>query len=168
MIRYGFILAFICVVASASLALVNSATKSKIMAQAQAEEDAGLKELLPQAAHFEPVKTADTVAYYKAHDSNGNLIGVVFIASGKGYASQVQSLAAMKTDGTIIAVKIISQNETPGVGTRVAEPSFTGQFTNKSNLDNVQAITGATISSRAVIESVKLKAEEVKRLIKNE
>ena len=66
--------------------------------------------------------------------------------------------------------KILSQNETPGLGARVAEPAFTAAFGNKkaSDLAGVQAITGATISSHAVIDSVKKRAEEIKGMIKNE
>jgi Na+-translocating ferredoxin:NAD+ oxidoreductase RnfG subunit len=51
----------------------------------------------------------------------------------------------------------------------VAESDFTGQFSKKNiqGLSQVQAITGATISSRAVIESVKNKAEEINKLLKD-
>ena len=76
MVRYGFTLAIICIVASASLAVVNAVTKSKIIAQAQAEEEASLKEVCPFAAHFEAVKSGEDVVYYKAHDKDGNLAGV--------------------------------------------------------------------------------------------
>jgi electron transport complex protein RnfG len=76
----------------------------------------------------------------------------------------------MTKDGTITAIKILNQNETPGLGARIIEPEFTRQFSNKdlSALNDIQAITGATISSRAVIEAVKKKAGEIKELIKNE
>ena len=170
MIRYGLILSLICVVASASLAAMNSLTKSRIIAQAQAEEEDSLKEVLPQAAHFEPVKKDDEIIYYKAHDKDGNLIGVAFKASQKGYSSVIETMAGMMKDGTISAIKILSQNETPGLGAGVAEDDFTGRFSNKNvqNLNEVQAITGATISSRAVIDSVKNKAQEIQELIKNE
>jgi len=168
MVRYGFTLAIICIVASASLAVVNAVTKSKIIAQAQAEEEASLKEVLPEAVHFEPVKSAEEIIYYRAHDKDRKLIGIAFKASGKGYSSVVETIVGMKTDGTIVAIKILSQNETPGLGAKVAEPEFSSQFVNKKDLADVSAITGATISSKAVIDSVKKKAEEIKALIKNE
>jgi len=167
MVRYGFTLAIICIVASASLAVVNAVTKSKIIAQAQAEEEASLKEVCPFAAHFEAVKSGESIVYYKAHDKDGNLAGVAFKASGKGYSSIVETIVGMKTDGTIVAIKILSQNETPGLGAKVVEPEFSGQFADKKDLSGIQAITGATISSKAVIDSVKKKAEEIKELIKN-
>jgi len=170
MMRYGFILAIICTVASGLLAGVNALTKSRIAAQAQAEEDASLEEVLPEAVRFEAEKSGDEIIYYKAQDKEGKLIGVAFKALGKGYSSDIETMVGMLKDGTITAIKILNQNETPGLGARVTENSFTGQFNNKNmqNLSQVQAITGATISSKAVIDSVKKKAEEIKAVINNE
>jgi len=168
MIRYGFILGLICVVAAGLLAGVNSLTKFKIIAQAQAEEEAGLKEVLPQALRFEPEKFGGEVIYYKGYDQAGKLTGVAFKASSKGYSSVIETMAGMLPDGTITAIKILSQNETPGLGSQVAEPEFAEQFKNQDavELSGVVAITGATISSRAVIDSVKQKAQEIKALIR--
>jgi electron transport complex protein RnfG len=167
MIRYGFILAIICIVAAGLLAGINTLTKPRIIAQAQAEEEASLREVLPLGAHFEAVKSQDSIVYYNAQDKAGKLIGVAFKTSGKGYSGTIETMAGMLKDGTITAIKILNQNETPGLGARVSEPDFTGQFKNKRDLVNVQAITGATISSKAVIDSVEKKAQEIKGLIKN-
>lgn len=167
--HYGFVLAVICMVASASLALMNSLTHSRIIAQARAEEEESLKEVMPQAVRFEPVKSGEDVLYYKAYRQDGLLAGVAFKSTQKGYSSVVETMTGMKKDGTIVAIKVVSQNETPGLGARIAEPSFTAQFKNKSiaDLSGVQAVTGATISSRAVIDAVTKKAREIKDLIKN-
>jgi len=169
MVRYGLTLALICVAASASLAGMNSLTKPKIIAQAQAEEMAALKEVLPQAEEFEPVKSGQETAYYKAFGRQKEFIGVVFKASGKGYSSTIDTVVGMLKDGTINAIKVLSQNETPGLGANVAEPGFTGRFSNQnlSGINGIQAITGATISSKAVINSVKSRAEEIQGLIKD-
>lgn len=169
MVRYGVILSLICVIASASLAAVNSVTESKIIAQAESEEKAGLKEVLPEGEKFEAVKLGDEIIYYKAYDKNNRIIGAAFKASGKGYSSAVETIAGMTKDGIITAIKVINQNETPGLGAKVAESPFSAQFAQKAfqKLDEVQAITGATISSTAVIDSVKKKAAEIKGLIEN-
>jgi len=171
MIRYGFILAIICVIAAGLLGFANLLTRPKILEQAKMEEAASLKEVMPQAASFNPVTAADkTTLYYRASDSQGNLIGFVFKASGKGYSSIIETLVGMFIDGRISAIKVISQNETPGLGIRITEPDFTGQFKSKmsQDLSGVQAISGATISSRAVMNSIISKAEEIKGLIENE
>jgi len=172
MARYGFILALICVIAAGLLAVVNTLTGPKILAAAQSEEQAALKEVMPLATKFSAVKsTADKeVLYYKAFDQQNRLIGFVFKASGKGYSSVIQTLAGIFPDGKISAIKILSLNETPGLGMRIREDKFTGQFNQQNSLDlsKVEAITGATISSRAVINSVVKKAQEIKELIKND
>jgi electron transport complex protein RnfG len=183
-IRYGFILSIICLVATGLLAFVNSFTKIKISQQAEAEIQNSLKEVLPEAAMFEPVRSKDEVLYYKAFDLDKNLLGLAFIAKKKGYSSDIETMVGMEPDGTITAIKILNQNETPGLGSRITEvkddttifdflmgkrkaefnkPWFQEQFSDKrvSGLDDIQAITGATISSRAVIDSVNIKAQEI-------
>jgi electron transport complex protein RnfG len=169
MIRYGLILSLICVTASASLATVNALTKDKIIAQAKKEEAASLKEVFPEGSRFEEIKSGDELLYYKAYNKEGGWIGVAFKASGKGYSSTVETMAGMAKNGTITAIKVVNQSETPGLGMRITEPSFTGQFSNRGiqDIPSVQAITGATISSKAVMDSVQKKAQEIKGLIEN-
>lgn len=170
MMRYGFILAVICIAASVLLAVVNSLTQNRIIAQARAQEEATLSELLPAAVDFVPVKSADEVLYYKGYDKDKRFAGVVFKASGKGYSSVIETMAGLTKDGKITSIKIISQNETPGLGSKVTEPEFISRFSAKEvkELSRVQAITGATISSSAVINSVNKKAKELEELLKNE
>jgi len=172
MARYGFILMLICVVAAGLLAAVNALTGPKILAAARAEEQAALKEVMPQADKFTAVNAAaeDEPLYYKAFDGQDKLIGFVFKAKGKGYSSVIETLAGIFLDEKISAIKVISLNETPGLGMRVTENKFTGQFKGRDSLDlsSVEAITGATISSRAVIKSVMERARQIKELIKNE
>jgi electron transport complex protein RnfG len=172
MIRYGFILGLICVIAAGLLAGVNVITRSKITFQLKAEEQAALKEVMSSAAKFTEVKlkTHKEVLYYKAFDNQDKLIGFVFKASSKGYSSVIETLTGIFLDDKISAIKVISLNETPGLGMRITEKEFTSRFNNQNSLDlsGVQAITGATISSRAVINSVMKKAQEIKELIKNE
>lgn len=168
--RYGFILALICIVASGLLSAVNALTKARIVAQAQDEEEVALREVMPGGEEFLPVKKGEEELYYKVNDKDGKFVGVAFKAYGDGYSSDIETMVGMRPDGTITNIKILNQNETPGLGTRVTESSFTGQFSNKNiqNLNEVQAITGATISSGAVIDSIKEKAKKIQKLLKDE
>lgn len=172
MMRYGFILALICIIAAGLLAVVNRLTGPKILAAALSEEQAALGEIMPLAGEFFTVKSPNdsAILYYKAFDKQKKLIGYVFKAGGKGYSSVVETLVGIFVDGKISAIKVISLNETPGLGMRVKEDTFTDQFSQQNSLDlsSIQAITGATISSRAVIDSVMKKAQEIKELIKND
>ena len=190
-LKYGLILTVVCAVAAGFLAGVNRLTKPLILARLYEEKNVSLKEVLPQAYNFEEVKKGDNTLYYRAYDRNKNIIGAAFIASAKGYSGTIETMVGMLNDGTINAVKILQQNETPGLGARIQEvkneitifdaltgrkstvsqrPWFQQQFTGKEpgELTNVDAISGATISSKAVIDSVKEKAEEVRKLIQNQ
>lgn len=169
-IRYGLTLSLICMMASASLALVNSVTKPKIIEQAQTEEQRSLEEVMLGGESFEPVKIGTDVIYYKIYDKYNKFIGVAFKAQGKGYSSLIESIVGMTEDGRITAIKVLSQNETPGLGTRITENNFLERFIgwDLQGQKGIQAIAGATISSRAVIGAVEKKAQEIKELLKNE
>jgi Na+-translocating ferredoxin:NAD+ oxidoreductase subunit G len=171
MAGYGFTLGFICILAAGLLAGVNALTSPVIFAQSKQQEEKTLAQVMPVAARFVEIKSsAGEAAYYKAYAKDDTVIGVVFKAAGKGYSGPIEAMVSMDMDGKIGVVKILSQNETPGLGSRVSEPAFIAQFSGKniSRLDDVQAITGATISSRAVMDALKHKAGEVLALMKNE
>lgn len=167
--RFAFILGLIALSAGGLLAAVNAVTAPRIAAQAGLEEEAALKGLQPEAAVFTPVLKGDTVFFYKAYDKNGKLLSVLFKAAGKGYSGMIETMVCMDVQAKIKAIKILSQNETPGLGSKVAEGSFTGRFSgvDAARVSGVQAITGATISSRAVSSSIDLKAAEVREALRN-
>jgi electron transport complex protein RnfG len=168
MLRYGFILSIICMVSAGTLSGINALTKAKIIAQAQAEEESSLKEVMPEAENFLAVKSGEKILYYQALDKDKKVVGIVFKATGKGYSSAIETMVGMMLGGKINAIKVLSQNETPGLGSGVAEDKFSRQFkgNDASALREVQAITGATISSQAVINSIKKKAQEIQELLK--
>lgn len=169
-LHYSFILAMICVIAAGLLASVNALTKPKIITQAHLQEEQGLREIFPEGVRFEPAELQGTIVYYKVYSKIDKFMGIAFKTLAKGYSSRIEMVVGMGKDGKILAMKIINQNETPGLGSRITEPPFIEKFSHKDILElaQVEAITGATISSRAVIEAVKEKAKEIKELIKNE
>ena len=162
-----FLTFFACFLFVAVSLLLNSKVKNKI-GVAYAGEQEIFKEVFPDAASFRPVKSEGKIIYYKALDYSKKFMGAVFKASSVGYCSTIESLVGMYKDGTIIAIKILKQNETLGLGSRIVEREFTRQFSNNKDLSNMQAVTGATTSSRAVTESVKAKASEILALTKDE
>ena len=157
MIRYGAILGIICIVASGVLSVVNAVTEPQIKIQKDKEENAALSELMPEVKHFEPVMKEDALVYYKAFGNDGWLSGFIIKCAGKGYSSTIEAMAALNLSLEITAIKVLSANETPGLGSRISESFFLSQFSGKglSGLGEVQAITGATISSSALIDAVK-------------
>ncbi|MGE5280475.1 MAG: FMN-binding protein [Deltaproteobacteria bacterium] len=189
-LRYAVILAVICVAAAGLLSAVYGVTQPKIAAQRLAEEEESLKDVYPAAATFEPVTKDDTILYYRALDDKRALLGYAFKAVRRGYSSDIVTMAGMTPEGRIVRIEVLSQNETPGLGTRVTEviqketlwdvllrrvkvlvqprPWFQERFDGKDAAtlgQTVDAITGATISSSTVIASVKEKALEVLRQV---
>lgn len=109
--------------------------------------------------------------------SDGAEIGFAFLAVGKGYGGNIDILVGLENETTVKGVTIISHAETPGLGARVTEHSFRDQFAGlnigdvalKRDSGRIDAITGATISSRAVVDAVRATAmEKVKSLEERE
>lgn len=160
-------LVIIAIVTSVLLVLTNDMTKDKI-AQLQVESDnASRQEVLPEADSFDDGQaiTVDGVEYTYWTASNG--AGYVFSTQYKGYGGAVVVMTGITSDGTVAGVKITEQNETPGLGQKALDASFTDQYlkaipengfeVTKSGAvaDNqIDAIGGATITSNAVTNSV--------------
>lgn len=164
MFRYGMILFVICFCASLVLSVTYKFTHSRIEAQQITEEKSALDEVFPEADKFED-KTIDDEAYYVAKRSNQNL-GYVIHVKTKGYAGIISMLVGFDFKGEIKGIKILSQEETPGLGSKIDEvkfgekkpwflQQFEGRLAGELDLRDIQAITGATISSKAVLEGVK-------------
>lgn len=148
------VLTIICVIAGFLLGLTYNLTADKIRYQEEKAEKDALRAVLPDASDF----SKETPASYKGLNTEGRIVGYAYIAEGKGYSSTIKVVVGTDTEGNIVGIKILSQSETPGLGNRITDPNFQGQFSRKS-IDDVDTITGATISSRAVIEIVR-KAHE--------
>jgi len=102
--------------------------------------------------------------YYKCY-SQGKLVGYALITSASGYSSEIKVMIALDKDKVIKGIKILDEKETPGLGSKISDDYFTAQFKDKKAGElilgeSIEAISGATISSRAVIEAVKKEVEE--------
>ncbi len=132
------------------------------------EDNLLLSQLLPPAQKFEFVQGPGELSYYKGFTAKDVFVGVVFMAKGQGYKDAIEAAASMTPQGQILAIKILKQDETPGVGSGVASKKFLDRFILKRprEFDKIQAITGATVSSNAVIGMVRRKAELILRDLK--
>lgn len=115
-------------------------------------------------------KVIEDLTYNLAYDANGNFIGAAIRTySMNGFGGKIELMVGILNSGIINKVSILSQTETPGLGANMVNDKFKGQFDGKNpkefNLDvkkdggDVDAITAATISSRAVSEAVKKAVE---------
>ncbi len=165
-----FPIIFITVVVFASVGLItwtDSITADRIEWQKEQKIQAMLKEMFPSMSEY--TFEDDIYTIY----SNGAGVGYAFLAVGKGYGGDIDILVGLEDETTIKGITIISQSETPGMGSRIAESAFTSTFAGlnisdvvlKKDDGQVDGITGATISSRAVVDAVRTTAmEKVKSL----
>ncbi|MFH1678291.1 MAG: RnfABCDGE type electron transport complex subunit G [Candidatus Omnitrophota bacterium] len=159
--RFSIVLFSICLVSAALLAFIFDIAEPRIIEQQQLEEKRAIEEVLPQAPEvIEKIEEEDLV-FYKAKDAEGNLIAYVVITKAYGYSSDIKTVVSISPEGNIIAVKVLSQGETPGIGSRITEGDFLNQFKDKALTEEFDTITGATISSTAVIDSIKERVLEV-------
>ena len=165
---------FITVVVFASVGLVtwtDSITEDKIEYQEEQQIQRKLKEMFPGMSEY----TFEDDIYTIYSDGAG--VGYAFLAVGKGYGGDIKILVGLEDETTIKGITIIKEEETPGLGSRIAESSFASKFaglnigdvTLKQDDGQIDAITGATISSRAVVDAVRATVmEKVKSLKERE
>ncbi len=146
------------------LAITYEVTKPKIDEQLRLEEEAALRKILPEANSFLQ-KTVDEIEYFEALKEN-RLIGYCIRATGIGYAGYIRMIVGIDSNGIIKGIRILEHQETPGLGSKInerrpgeADPWFLRQFIEKSARTialkkDVDAVTGATISSKAVTDTV--------------
>ncbi len=156
------VLTAICLVMTLLLAVTNHITAPIIAAtQARIAEEARL-EVLPGADSFLQIEIAvpdgnQVTEAYKA--ANG--AGYVFMLTAEGYGGKGTLVMSVGIDGEgkIVETKVISNKETPGMGSKVTGDDFKGQFPGKTDEDlaggAIDTITGATKSSNFYIRAVR-------------
>lgn len=158
-------LLIICIVAAALLSLTNYITHDRIAATEKEQENAAMRELLPDAVRFEvsdPDSEGVIIAY--GENADGNMIGYTVSCMDKSYGGDIKVMTGIDTDGKITGIKILEINDTPGLGMNAQKDSFKNQFIGKTagNLvvsktatgEEIQALTGATRTSDAVTRCV--------------
>jgi len=153
------VLVAICIIVTGALAATNSVTSPIIEEATRAAQEKARQELLPEAEGFEridSVKVDNVSDVYAA--SNG--VGYVITSSAKGYGGTMTVMVSFTPDGTIGQIKVTEQQETKGIGSKVAGDSsfwtrFSGLEAKTLVLDqDVDRLTSATISSRALTAAV--------------
>lgn len=155
----------ICLIATALLAGTNLITKEKIALNAVETENASRKVVMPDAVSFGEVKETETgLTVCEALDDKNQVAGYVYTSGAKGYGGTVLVMVGIDAEGTVTGIEILSHGETPGLGANATKDDFKSRFigksgeltVNKTSNDgqNIQAITAATITSKAVTGAV--------------
>ncbi|MBU2590473.1 MAG: RnfABCDGE type electron transport complex subunit G [Nitrospinota bacterium] len=167
-LKMGVTLAIFCGVAAASLQVVYSLTQPIIDENVRISAIKKRQEVIPEAKSFDPIEIESTKLVknvFAGKDEDGNTIGYVMEITPRGFGGEIKATISVLPDGNImnLAINKLDQQETPGLGARIVNPSFRESFKGKSgdalklkkDGGEIDAITSATISSRAVSSGMK-------------
>lgn len=179
--RGALILGMAVLCASLLLSGINALTEQRIMfAQAQLRLDSLSAVLPPGPFDNNPVDSltqhtvqslggAESLDIYTAYTSGRPAAAVLELLAPDGYSGNIRLLLGLKSDGTIVAARVIEHAETPGLGDAIDTQrsdwimQFTGRSLDTKNMDSwqlgqsdkqIDAVTGATITSRAVLQVI--------------
>lgn len=150
------------------LAVFNSLTKDRIAENTQKEIEATINgffseygEVKSELIETEIPDGCSVQSIYNVTTADGAKLGYVAICAPGGFKAAIDLAVGMEPDGKCREVSVISLSETPGVGAKVAEKAFTDGFKGESGElkvskdgGTIDAVAGATISSRAVTRGV--------------
>lgn len=148
------VLTLICTVAAAAMVCTYQVTKPIIDLNTKAAADAARAEVYAEASGFEELTVEGFDNCSEVYKTTGGE-GYVFTTSAKGFGGDITVMTAISQEGTIVGVKVLDHEETPGLGSRAAEEAHLGQYIGKdSSLSDVVFIAGVTYSSRGVDTAV--------------
>lgn len=171
-------LTLIAAVCAAVLAVVDSLTRQPIAniatlkanRAAQAVMPAGVKALAPRP---DPADTNVVLFVGYADDARTKVLGyAVPGTSPNGYGGDIRLMAGLTADRAVVTYQVLAANETPGLGAKLGDAAFAAQFAGqpaaalkvKKDGGTIDALTGATITSRAVCEALADAVARVDRL----
>ena len=167
-IKPTLVLAVICLVLTVCLAVTYEVTQP-IIAENNAKAAQESRALvLPEADTFEELTgnfPENTVGAFKAANGAGYAITV----TAKGYDSDpLKIMVGINDEGTVERINVLASSETPGLGSKVTEASFTDKIIGMDrDMNGYEMISGATKSSNAVKKAVQT-AYEVYDMVKGE
>ena len=176
LVKFGLILGVICLAATIVLAVTYEVTKPRIEAELKAEERNALKAIIPSADSFNE-KVLDGIEYFEALKDK-RVIGYCIKVVGNGYNGYIRMIAGVDPNGVIQGVTVLEHGETPGLGAKIneirqgeREPWFLKQFKGKDAgtiaiKKDIDAVTGATISSKAVTDAIRKTADDLLKKLK--
>ena len=201
-VKYPLVITAICLVAAAALGYTYALTRDRIKVSKKRDLNDGLQAVMPPEREsieeralpgVTSTEPKDSEKLYIARDKSGHALAYAAIGTARGYSSTIETIVGVDPEMRIIGVRILSQNETPGLGERAREvppkeslwqalfgskekkgagteppavPPFQQQFAGKTESGlvlvkgkardgEISQLTGATITSQAVVNSVK-------------
>lgn len=159
------VLTCITLIAAAGTAAVFNFTQKPIADAKQAKQEAAIKVVMPEASIIAPVDTVNEQRVFRAFDADNNLLGYAIETDELGFGGLIKLMVGIDTEGTLVNYSVLSHSETPGLGSKmdtwfVEKSPVNGISVSSAPLSvrkdggTVDAITAATISSRAFLSAI--------------
>jgi electron transport complex protein RnfG len=177
------VLTAVSLLAAAFLAGVNLLTRERIAFNKQKEIEAAISMVIPGARSSRKVYEERGFSVYAGTDESGNLLGWAVESVTGGFQDNILFLVGADAElERISRLHILEQKETPGLGAKITDQKTFLQFWEGKDLNlplalrkppvrkedlgpaEVNTITGATISSEAVLSGVSISLEKLKKL----
>ena len=157
-VKLTVFLAIVAGLAGGALSFVNGMTYPIIQEQKIASVKENLVKIYSGGEEFKALDVSLSdypalVSVYEA-DKGGSAVGYIYETAAQGYGGEVKALIALDKDGTYKGLQIIDCSTEPkGIGDQVAGEAFISSV-GKNIGDSIDTISGATISSTAVVEGI--------------
>ena len=171
------VLTIITVIAASCLGAMNNLTAEPIAASKKAKQEAAIKAVLPEFTSLEEDNVNDQ-KIFRAYNTNSELVGIAIETAELGFGGNITTIVGIDASGSIVDYSLLQHAETPGLGSKLVDwfkvkSDIRGADANKMPLNvskdggEYDAITAATISSRAFLNSIN-KAYETYQIAKGE
>lgn len=160
--KIGAILFAITAISAGILAFVNDLTAPIIDANNEKKRDEAMMRVLPEAKGFEKLDFEGNELVTEVYSAGD--VGMVVLCEPNGYGGAISMVVGIDAQGKVTGVDITGQSETPGLGANCVNDEFRSQYVGKSGEvkvvknaskeDEIDAISSATITSKAVTSGV--------------
>lgn len=170
-LKLGFNLFIITAVAGLLLGFAYTITKEPIAQQAIKAKNEAMQAILPVAESFKTLETTfeetSIIKEINEGSKGSDVTGYAVKVAPKGYSGAIEMMVGITTEGKVTGIRILSHTETPGLGANATKESWNGQYKDKSidkpftvvkkapaDDHEISAITGSTITSKAITDGV--------------
>ena len=188
-VRFALVLTIICLAAGGGLGGVYLLTKEPIAVKAHQTEREVRRAVLGDAKEFREIATDTGV--YAGEAADGAIIGYVAVGEARGYGGKLEVMVGLTKELVVVKAAVLTHSETPGLGADCARTlsedtlwtvlfggeltegtSWMDQFAGKRKAQlglgsGIDARTGCTITSKALVEAAKAAIEKVERTLED-
>jgi len=174
------VLTIVGLVSGGALAFIYNYANPLIINNQKSETEKAIYKIFPEGKSFKRENIKELVVF-KVKDKQGKLLGYSFLAEGNGYQGKIKMMVGINPGlENLLGIEIIESQETPGLGQEITNDDFKNQFKNLKTIPKItyvknrkptktgeiEAITGATISSRAVVSILNKVVKDIRNKIK--